>query len=44
MKPLIYEPKCIIYEYKSSLFTFFLRFILVVLFDCKSNTNLATPQ
>lgn len=23
MKPLIYEPKCIIYEYKSSLFTFY---------------------
>lgn len=23
MKPLIYEPKCIIYEYESSLFTFY---------------------
>lgn len=23
MKPLIYEPKCIIYEYKPSLFTFY---------------------
>lgn len=43
MKPLIYEPKCIIYEYKSSLFTFY-GFILVVLFDCKSNMNLSNPQ
>lgn len=43
MKPLIYEPKCIIYEYKSSLI-YFLRFILVVLFDCKSNMNLSNPQ
>lgn len=47
MKPLIYEPKSMNLNVESmnpNHLCFFLRFILTVLFDCKSNTNLATPQ
>ena len=42
MKPLIYEPKCIIYEYKSSLLTFYA--LSLLLFSTAKVIRISQPR